>query len=95
MSEEDGGGEGGRVVDWTGKVEIRRAEFLAAGEACKAIFRPAAGSKKRTWHSSELKEEGIWFSAPAVLHLGGFGLEAQDGMGVGVGMGGVAEMLMR
>ena len=51
---------------WTRKTKIRRAEFLAAGEACKAIFWPNAGFRERTIHSSGLLIAGI--SSSTVTH---------------------------
>ena len=36
-------------VECTGKEESRKTDFLAVGEACKVLFRPALGLKEMTF----------------------------------------------
>ena len=42
--------EGTKEVEWPRKAEIRKAEFLATGEACKSILWPTPGVNERTFN---------------------------------------------
>ena len=51
---------------------LRRKKFLAAGEACVAIFWPIRGFKGRTFVSSGFSKGGTLISASAVTHYSVF-----------------------
>ena len=53
-------------VGWTGKPEMRKAGFLAVGEACKAIFWRTPGLKEGTFESSKVSSEGTLISASTI-----------------------------
>ena len=58
-------------ADWierTTRAEIRKAEFLAAYESCKAMIGSTPGFIKRTFDSSGFSAECIFISASAVIH---------------------------
>lgn len=44
-----GGGPGKSEVEWAGKQDIRKTEFLATGEACKVLFSPSPSFKFNQW----------------------------------------------
>ena len=52
------------------RAEIRKPEFLAAGEACKQIFWPTPNAKLGIFDSSGLSTEEIVASASAVAPRG-------------------------
>ena len=49
--------------EWNEKAEIRKAWFLAVGEACRAIFWPAPGFRERTFDSFGFSAKGTLTSA--------------------------------
>ena len=46
---------GTNEVEWTGKAEIRKTEFMAASETCKAIFWPTPGWKDSNFGGCRLR----------------------------------------
>ena len=57
-------------IEWTGKVEISKEEFPAAGKAFKTIFWPTPGFKDRTFHSAGFLAYGTLISTSTASNGG-------------------------
>ena len=51
-------------AEWTGKANVRNADFLAVREACKALFWPTPRSTGKAFDSSPFLAKAVFWPIP-------------------------------